>query len=405
MSDPSRRIDFTRTANRWCLYAALLLATAVLLLNPLVLSLIAHLSITRISYMLFLDGFLVAIIVFCLRYLHRGRRRDGILAIALAGLLPVAMILIEPAIIGLHKALRPAGASEEAIHQPDALLGWQPVPGAHAHHASPGNFDVTYVIDAQGHRQIGPHPGTGPTLHVFGDSILFGHGVANGQTALDLVADALEGRANVVNYGVMAYGLEQMFLRLRESKDAIQPGDAVIFAPIAEDLERNLIGKTFVCDIYEKSYAGTRTFPLLVDGTWQAASLDTYCPEGDLPVALVRRAWMRWQRPDLEQQLATNADAIFAMADALAKERGATFRVLFLVRVDECEAGAFLFDLDRLKTPFVSLLPACPDNPAALRFPTDRHFNEEGQRWLAAAILDFLEKHVLGERAAAPPAG
>ena len=394
--DPPAKIDFSRPSNVWCLYAALMLAAAILLLNPLVLSLVIRVSITRAAYLLFLDGFLAAIIVFCLRHLRWGQRRDLVLAIGLAALLPMAMILIEPAIVAARKGFAPTGAGQDAaVHQPDPLLGWQPVPGARARHVSPGNFDVTYVIDAQGRKQIPAHPKAPRTLHFFGDSILFGHGVANDRTALSLVADALEGRANVVNYGVMAYGLEQMFLLLRESMEQVQPGDAVIFAPIAEDLERNLIGKTFVCAIYEKNYAEARSFPVLEDGTWRAAPIDAFCPEGDLPIALARRSLMARQRPALDQQLAANADLIFAMAAELAKERGAAFFVLFLVRTDECDAGAFLFDLDRLETPFASLLPSCPEDPSALRFATDRHFNEEGQRWMAAGMLEFLEREVL----------
>lgn len=394
--NPPARIDFSRASNVWCLYAAVMLAAAVLLLNPLTLSLFFSISITRTAYLLFFDAMLAAIIVLCLRHLRRGQKRDLVLAIGLAALLPAAMVLIEPAIIAAYERLPQSSVLQEpGVHQPDAVLGWRPVPGARARHASEGNFDVTYVIDALGHKQIPGQPGATRTLHFFGDSILFGHGVANDETALNLVARELGDRASVINYGVMAYGLEQMFLSLRESQAQIRPGDAVIFAPIAEDLERNLIGKTFVCTIYEKNYAEARSFPLLEDGTWRAAPIDEYCPNGDLPLALVRRYLMARERPALDAELAANADAIFAMAAALARERGATFHLLFLVRTDECEAGAHLLDLDRLETPFASLLQACPEDPSALRFATDRHYNQAGQRWMAAAILDFLEREVL----------
>lgn len=400
-SDHTARIDFTNSSNIVCGYAVIMLAAGVLLINPLVLSLVAHMSMTRTIYLTFFDGLLIAIIVFCLRHLRRGQRRDLVAAIAIAALVPLAMILIEPAIVAAHEAWqRGAGdeAAEAAVHRPDPLLGWEPVPGAHARHVSEGNFDVTYVIDAQGDKLIPANPGATRTLHFFGDSILFGHGVANDQTALNLVADKLGRRANVVNHGVMAYGLEQMFLRLRESKDQVRQGDAVIFAPIAEDLERNLIGKTFVCEIYRKSYAEARTFPLLDNGEWRAEPIDEYCPEGDLPIALARRYLMAWRRPGLDRELAANADVIFGMARALAEERGADFFLLFLVRADECDAKAFLFDLDLLETPYSSLMPYCPLDSSDLRFATDRHFNVKGQQWLAAAILDFLERDVLHDR-------
>ena len=113
----------------------------------------------------------------------------------------------------------------------DPLLGWVPRPGARARHVSEGNFDVIQVIDAKGRRAIPPNPGARRTLYFFGDLFTFGHGVENDQTALSIIARALGARANVVNYGVKAYGLEQMFLRLRAAKDDIQPGDVVSFRP------------------------------------------------------------------------------------------------------------------------------------------------------------------------------
>lgn len=394
MSKPAPRIDFTRSSNAWCLYAAIMLAACVLLLNPLDLALVIRMSTTRTAYVLFFDAFLVAIIIFCFRYLRWGQKRDGILAIALATLLPVAMILIEPAIIAVREAYQPATEPKTTVHQPDPLLGWSLVPGAHARHVSGGNFDATYVIDAKGRKEIPTHPGATRTLHFFGDSFLFGEGVSNDQTALNLVAGALGDRANVENYGVMAYGLEQMFVRLRESKEEIQPGDVVIFAPIAADLDRNLISKFFVCRIYAENYFPAQTFPLLDHGVWRTVPIHEYCPEGDLPIAVVQRFLAR--RPALEQDLAANADAIFAMAAALAKERGATFFVLFLVSADECHDGTFRYGHpELLKTSFTSLLPLCPENPSRLRFATDEHPNAEGQRWLAAGILDFLERDVL----------
>jgi hypothetical protein len=168
----------------------------------------------------------------------------------------------------------------------------------------------------------------------------------------------------------------------------------VIFAPIAADLDRNLISKFFVCRIYAENYYPTQTYPLLDHGTWRSVPIHEYCPEGDLPIAAAQRFLTR--RPARKQDLAANADAIFTMAEALAKERGATFFVLFLVSADECHDRNFRYGHpELLKTPFVSLMPLCPEDPAPLRFATDEHYNAEGQRWLAGGILDFLNRDVL----------
>jgi hypothetical protein len=87
----------------------------------------------------------------------------------------------------------------------------------------------------------------------------------------DLFSECLER----VAYGVMAYGLEQMFLRLRAAKDEIRPGDLVIFTPVSRDLTRNLIDKDFVCFLYYKNYSRIETSPWWDGSAWQPARMRT----------------------------------------------------------------------------------------------------------------------------------
>jgi hypothetical protein len=315
------------------------------------------------------------------------------------------MIAAEFAIVSLHEAhLRAANLDARAampkpvmgdsVHTGDPLLAWMPRPGARTRHVSEGNFDVTYVIDAKGRRAIPPNPGAERTLHFFGDSFTFGHGVENDQTALAILARALGQRANVANHGVMAYGLEQMFLRFRAARDEIQPGDIVVFSPVSLDLTRNLIAKDFVCFLHDKNYSKFETYPAWNGTDWEAARIADHCPQGDLPLALVQRSLLARHSADKSAVLAENADWIFRTAKALAEERGAAFQVIFLVYPDECRNQAFDFDLSLLETTFTSLMPYCLDDGAMarMRFETDRHLTPEGHRWAAMALLDTLRR-------------
>ena len=147
----------------------------------------------------------------------------------------------------------------------------------------------------------------------------------------------------------MAYGLEQMFLRLRAAKYSIQPGDVVIFSPVSLDLTRNLIAKNFVCFLYFKNFSKVETYPWWDGSAWRPERIADHCPHGDLPSSRSTR-----NGPSLARQSEQiipcwrdNADRIFRMAKAIADERGAAFQIIFLGYPDECLKKSFDFDLSR----------------------------------------------------------
>jgi hypothetical protein len=402
-------IRIVSVARSICLYTAIVLLSIATVVNPLVLRFLTRLSATQIIYITTFDIFVLIIAFFTIRYVRREGRRDLIAALVLLVAWPAVMILAEFAIVALQeaylRAARPDPAAVrkpvmgDSVHESDPLLGWVPRPGAHARHVWEGNFDVTYVIDAAGRRAIPPNPGAQRTLHFFGDSFTFGHGVENDETALSIIAEILGPRANVANYGVMAYGLEQMLLRLRAAKDAIQPGDIVVFSPVSLDLTRNLIAKDFVCFLHHENYSKVETFPWWDGSAWRPTRIADHCPHGDLPLALLQRFLIAHQSHQMAAVLSANADRIFRMAKAIAEERGAVFQVIFLVYPDECRNGSFDFDLALLETEFTTLMPYCQDDRAMarMRFATDRHLTPEGQRWAAIALLDTLNRTVLRE--------
>ncbi len=385
------------------LQIALLLGTCVVVLNPLVLAFFLHMSLARIVYLLVLDAAAIVAVVMALRCFRRpGRRAWLALAVALLSLpiLAVATELGIDRVRDIDPALLPAKQGDTiTVHMPDRELGWVPVPATRARHIEQGNFDVTYVIDSHGHKYIPPNPGAQRTIHFFGDSTIFGHGVTNDDTALNIVAKKLGSRANVVNYGVMGYGFEQIYLRLYEAREQIAPGDVVVFAPIPGDIARNLLGKRFVCDLYNRNFSGVETFPYFDHGTWRTEKLGDHCPRGDLPIAMIRRHLMLAQASK-EDQLAQNASQILALARQVVEQRGARFFVLFLINPNECASGDIGFDLSLLDAEFSSTMDSCdtvepgPD----IVFKTDPHLNAKGNAWLADAILAFLNTKVLDDR-------
>lgn len=403
---------FAAPVRSTCQYSAIVLVSIILVANPLTLSTLLSLSTTRWIYIVIFDAYALAIVLFAIRYVRRERPRDAIAALGLLAAWPAVMIGAEIAIVSVHQAY--VGAAEpdvaaaprkpvmgDSVHDPDPLLGWVPRPGARVRHVSEGNFDVTYTIDANGRRAIPSPAGAQRTLHFFGDSFTFGHGVEDDQTALSIIARALGARTKVANYGVMAYGLEQMFLHLRAAKDEIRPGDVVIFTPVSLDLTRNLIDKYFVCFLYTKNYSQIDAYPWWDGSAWRPTRIADHCPQGDLPLALLQRYFLARQSGRDHATLVQNADRIFRMAKAIAAERGAAFQLIFLVYPNECLAKSFDFDLTSLETDFVTLMPYCLDDEtmAHMRFATDRHLTPEGHQWAARALLDVLRRTVLSEDA------
>jgi len=73
----------------------------------------------------------------------------------------------------------------------------------------------------------------------FGDSFTFGAEAADQDTWPALLG-SLDKRLQVVNLGVNGYGLDQMFIALRETVGEYRPS-LVLFAPIADDLQRSML--------------------------------------------------------------------------------------------------------------------------------------------------------------------
>lgn len=105
----------------------------------------------------------------------------------------------------------------------DDLLGWAPAKGIRAHaikygpvgllHGPKGMlFDLTYTIDSNGLRTAPPYrqDDLAGTLLFFGDSFAFGDGLKDDETLPYQVGAQSGGRYRTFNFGVQAYGPQQM---------------------------------------------------------------------------------------------------------------------------------------------------------------------------------------------------
>ena len=387
------------------IYIGIVALSLVVIVNPVVLgSLVSPRKILKIYALLF-D--LLVLGIAALAFLHIRTKIAGFFRAAVLGLvaLPLLMVCTELA-LGYVRMVHLGnwrGSVTENLRQPDMELGWSLIPNVEARDVSPGNFEVVYRIDAQGRKAVPQAAATLPTLHVFGDSFTFGLGVTNNDTHLNLLAAAHRDRINVLNYGVGGYGLEQMFIRFRNHSDNVRPGDTVLFTPMSYDLLRSIEFGEVVCSQILRGEPSTWRFPIYQDGTWDFVDPHAECgwlkalliATPNLPVG---HLYSRLRYNALFDGIVRNADAIFAQAEALARERGADFFLVFFLHPDECAKGAHNVDIDRLKTPFVSLLRYCPEDPAEiarLRFATDGHWSAYGHSWVADALDDIL-RNVLG---------
>ncbi len=112
----------------------------------------------------------------------------------------------------------------------DAVLGWRPTPSQVSRGIATLDgevlFDVSYSIDAAGHRISPPDRGTDieGCLWFFPDSFVFGHGVEDREAFPYQVGVKTGGRFRVVNFSVGGYGAEHMLA-------AIERGELASAAP------------------------------------------------------------------------------------------------------------------------------------------------------------------------------
>jgi hypothetical protein len=288
------------------------------------------------------------------------------------------------------------------------------VRNARGRHTLEGNFDAEYVFDDRGRKQIAPKTGAARTLHFFGDSLVFGHGVSNKDTALNLLSDRLGGAFNVMNYGVMGYGVEQIFLRFHQNEEEIHRGDYVVFIPSSLDVFRDIGHPKYICTVHFRALQPVASYPRFMSGEWQFVSLIDECGYVTDYLLMTSRLpfgflW-RMLRGVYERFMVTprtweDVRALLAEAEGRAKARGAGFRMVLFTTPQECEQGYHNVDWRAVGRPVDSLLAYCPADRAEIEdlgFPGDGHLSIAGNRWAAAALERWLiDREIVPGRLAA----
>lgn len=376
------------------------MVSVIVVLNPLVIYSVTG-SRSFAGFSLLLDAWLLCAIAGGFWYLRRQRQAGLWLMAGFACTLLPALFAGEVLFTWLrHQHGDRLLGEVPDIYKDDPVLVYTHRPDARGRHASFGNFDVEYVVDGHGRKAIPRQPEATRTIHVFGDSFTFGYGVGNQETWLNRLQEKLGPEVSVLNYGTVGYSIEQMHLYLARSIEQIDPGDLVVFAPIAADLERSLVGKSYVCGGLIRAERNEH-FPKLEDGQWRQASLreecnfvlDTVLANSPFPVGF-GALYRRMGRKARLGEMIANADRIFAQAEHEVTARGASFHVVVPATPEECARRAHNLDLAGLATPYASFLPRCPEDPEAvqaLKFPYDGHWSPAGHAWAAQVLYQILE--------------
>ena len=127
------------------------------------------------------------------------------------------------------------------VIMPDERYGWILRPNARST-ARTRDFTITYTIDATGHR-VTPSPREHPkaTVLFVGDSFTFGEGVNDSEPYPSVLAAQYWQDVTVVNAGVYAWGLTQMYLTVVDTLARKPLPTVIVVAMISGDLSRSYL--------------------------------------------------------------------------------------------------------------------------------------------------------------------
>jgi len=112
----------------------------------------------------------------------------------------------------------------------DSKLGWSNIPKM-----SYVEDDISYTFNSSGFRSKEVDYSKKHVL-IIGDSIALGYGVQDGETLSQYLSDSFKGY-QVLNMGVVGYGIDQYYLNLKKHIDKLNPALIVIIICMANDKE------------------------------------------------------------------------------------------------------------------------------------------------------------------------
>ncbi len=277
----------------------------------------------------------------------------------------------------------------------DSLVGWK-LPPSTVLPETTDDYSVTYRSNSLGFRstrefEVRP---AGDLIAFLGDSYTFGSGVADDETFAALLEAELEGTI-IYNFGIGAFGIDQMLLTLEHYALPLKPR-LVVVCFIRNDLERSM-------NSYRKDIVWlSKPAFTLEDGEL------TLLTHENRPPALWRafekhsRLWAFWRRLEISlgKDYAIGAQwrlnrALFERMRNATEAAGASF-VLVHIPVNR-RSPTPLYDREFAKMGFdyLDLRPLLPEDADALYYENDHHLNAAGHRFAAEAIHAFLIEHGL----------
>jgi lysophospholipase L1-like esterase len=305
---------------------------------------------------------------------------------------------------------------EEEIHaRYDADLGWSNRPDVRIENLY--GEKASFTTNSQGFRArenfdkaVAPGKFRIVTL---GDSFTLGFGVGDGESYPSQM-QALCPVLQTVNMGQGGYGVDQGYLWYK--RDGVKlDANMLLFAVIAQDFYR-MAGDNFIG--YGKPVLRVRNNALAVENvpppTWSLRTPVRRAREFLESLAIVRTGrWLaRRGAPPAEQFYGVASDDVFAAAGLafqdlaeLSRTRGQRFVVAYLpisalLAKEPTREAAWLEDYSRRSgVPFINLVPDFNRlAPAELSrmFRPDGHYTEEGNRFVAEALLRRMAAHIPG---------
>ena len=156
-----------------------------------------------------------------------------------------------------------AGTDLGGVWQEDPTFGWVHIPNSMGRHRKPLAYDVTYTIDAYGHRVTNGSYDL-PKVLMLGDSMTFGQGVEDGEAYPSVLQERLPGY-KVINGGVSAWSTTQSLLELQQLLEKHDDIRLVVYAIIDDDLDRNYLRRSWLEHI-QKSRGLRVPYYDIVDG-------------------------------------------------------------------------------------------------------------------------------------------
>lgn len=300
-----------------------------------------------------------------------------------------ALVLLEIGCQILYKVLvAPSLKAQQAdqlhyyIPSDDPRLTYQMKPGYHIQ-----LDDRRLAINQYGFRDDSDQTDFPKTVALFGDSVPFGQGLDQTESApaelQKLVGDSIK----VVNFGTCGYGLEELKAYLETKYDVYKPQTIYYFLNLNDFSRRNSIyegGDNGLYRIYKTPFF---KLPFFIN-----KAVYRYIKEGKMSSV----KWYRWMFEGNKKQF---LPIITELAD-FAKSNGSDFRVLLFPPAVAYENGNFalqpVFDeiIDFCKKNNLHVIaPVEPfsHNPQQLQDNTD-HFQPPGAQLMARVIWEDMQR-------------